>query len=413
MDSGEFLVGEVLYDEMVIVPFPQDSMKYYIFQVGTSLTTGIYYSIVDLSYNGGLGKVTDKNIPLTQVEMFDGVSAIKNGNGRDWWVIFRPSNYQGSGLGTNDFYLINITPSGVFGPFIQSIGSLNFTDLGSIRFSHRGNKIVFVNAMGMIELYDFDRCSGVISNPVNIHPEDIIPPYPTSIYSVGAEFSPNDSVLYVSTSWYPSVILQYNLTASNIVTTEQIIASISYPSYAGGLIRLAPDNKIYWSCAWNDSINFNYPYPDSVFNFYNMNLSVISYPDSLGFFCDFFPFHFYLGGNRTYYDLPNNPDYDLTALGGSTCDTLGYPNGVNNKEVDSNNFRISPNPAHTTFTISAMAQLQNPQIEIYNVLGVAVQSEIINQKSEMHVDIRALAPGIYFVKLQSEKWIAVQKLLVE
>ncbi|MBK8873341.1 MAG: hypothetical protein IPN13_05230 [Bacteroidetes bacterium] len=53
-----------------------------------------------------------------------------------------------------------------------------------------------------------------------------------------------------------------------------------------------------------------------------MNLSVINYPDSLGSACNYTPYSFYLGGTRTHYGLPNNPDYDLPAHAGSPCDTL-------------------------------------------------------------------------------------------
>lgn len=53
-----------------------------------------------------------------------------------------------------------------------------------------------------------------------------------------------------------------------------------------------------------------------------MNLSVINSPDLPGAACDFQPYSFYLGGKRTYWGLPNNPDYDLGPLVGSPCDTL-------------------------------------------------------------------------------------------
>ncbi len=46
------------------------------------------------------------------------------------------------------------------------------------------------------------------------------------------------------------------------------------------------------------------------------------YPDSIGSSCDYQPFSFYLGGKRTYYGLPNNPNYDLGPLAGSSCDTI-------------------------------------------------------------------------------------------
>ncbi|MBK7388264.1 MAG: hypothetical protein IPI23_04070 [Bacteroidetes bacterium] len=72
-------------------------------------------------------------------------------------------------------------------------------------------------------------------------------------------------------------------------------------------MKLAPDGKIYLSCAYYDGISFNYPYNSTEYNTTNMYLSVINYPDSLGTACGYNPFSFYLGGKRTYYGLPNNP----------------------------------------------------------------------------------------------------------
>jgi hypothetical protein len=70
--------------------------------------------------------------------------------------------------------------------------------------------------------------------------------------------------------------------------------------------------------------NFGWPYPDTstAYTTINNNLSVINYPDSLGTACDFQPFSFNLGAGRTYFGLPNNPDYELGAWVGSPCDTL-------------------------------------------------------------------------------------------
>ena len=71
-----------------------------------------------------------------------------------------------------------------------------------------------------------------------------------------------------------------------------------------------------------DGLTFPYPYQDTVYNQYNMNLGVINYPDSGFSGCNYQPYSFYLGGKRTYAGLPNNPDYELGAWVGSPCDTL-------------------------------------------------------------------------------------------
>ena len=101
---------------------------------------------------------------------------------------------------------------------------------------------------------------------------------------------------------------------------QRFIQSI-FPRYAGGDVKRAPDGKIYFSIAYVNA-GVSYPYPDSVYNNYNMNLSLINSPDSFGTACDFQPYSFYLGGKRTYYGLPNNPDYFLGPKIGSPCDTI-------------------------------------------------------------------------------------------
>ncbi|MBK9423418.1 MAG: hypothetical protein IPN54_04670 [Bacteroidetes bacterium] len=49
------------------------------------------YSIIDMKGDGGLGSVTQKNVQLLNFLMVDCILAIKHGNGRDWWLMVRPS----------------------------------------------------------------------------------------------------------------------------------------------------------------------------------------------------------------------------------------------------------------------------------------------------------------------------------
>ena len=90
-----------------------------------------------------------------------------------------------------------------------------------------------------------------------------------------------------------------------------------------GLLQLGPDDKIYISCFYSaNDCGYDYLFCDTTWNNVNTNLSVINSLDSLGAACNFQPFGFNLGGHRTYYGLPNNPNYELKADSGSACDTL-------------------------------------------------------------------------------------------
>ena len=90
MQNGDSIVGAAWYQEMVIVPDPSSSSKYYLFSAGElSPIYGLFYSQIDLSYNNGLGKVVQKNVQINSDSIADGITAVRHGNGRDWWVIVR------------------------------------------------------------------------------------------------------------------------------------------------------------------------------------------------------------------------------------------------------------------------------------------------------------------------------------
>ena len=60
MLNGDSINGAAWYNELQIVPFTNDTNKYYLFSYGSDVPNneGLYYSIVDMNQNGGLGAVT-------------------------------------------------------------------------------------------------------------------------------------------------------------------------------------------------------------------------------------------------------------------------------------------------------------------------------------------------------------------
>lgn len=320
MDNGDSIAGEGWYEELIIVPKPNSNNLFYLFSIGVtnSGSVGLYWSLIDLTYNGGLGKVTQKNIQLLNMTAIDCITAVKYGNGRDWWLIYR--YWDNNLIYNNEYYKYLISPSGIAAPIIQQVGTVTHSGFTRNVFNHKGNRMAVIDAAGMIELLDFDRCTGIFSNPLVITPNVPVGNNIPLLWS--GEFSPNDSLLYVSGSDSTAELVQYNLYAPNIAASADTIAVLTYAPYIGGLLKMAPDKKIYWSNAWYDGLNYNFPYPDTTYNLYNTHLSVINSPDNIGTSCNFTPFSFYLGGARTYYGLPNNPDYDLGADSGSLCDTI-------------------------------------------------------------------------------------------
>ncbi|MGI8893713.1 MAG: hypothetical protein ACR2GN_09685, partial [Bacteroidia bacterium] len=293
----------------LLIPFVNDTNLFYLFshRSNTSIPDHkIYYSVIDQSSNFDSGAVMIKNIPLPGItNMTEHIQAIRHGNGIDWWLVTHKNL-------SDQFYLYLIDSGGINGPFIQQKGSVfNINDLlGQIKFSPDGNKRAVVGGGGKIDLFDFDRCTGILQNSISMgFPANFI-----SFYS--CSFSPNSKVLYVSDF---DTLFQFDLTASNIQASKQIIWYDSDSINIVGQHLLGPGGKIYIA---NSSTSWS----SNVYNVQNMNLSVINSPDSLGAACNFQPYSFYLGGRRSFGGLPNIPDYVLGPVEGSCLTSVNELN---------------------------------------------------------------------------------------
>lgn len=177
MENGDSIFGQGWYQEIVIIPHPRNDSTYYLFSIGvTSSSPGLRYSLIDMRLNGGLGKVVFKNSQLQSFAQVDCINAVKHGNGRDWWLLFRKSDAPTSS--NNDWYSYLINPDSIQNFQIQSIGEQNRTGGAHTTFNSNGNKLVFSNWVGVLELFDFDRCSGILSNPVTIETDPGSSPTP-------------------------------------------------------------------------------------------------------------------------------------------------------------------------------------------------------------------------------------------
>ncbi|MFT3910325.1 MAG: gliding motility-associated C-terminal domain-containing protein [Ferruginibacter sp.] len=261
----------------IIVPLPCSSNQYYIFTVtGQEESPRLFcYSIVDLSLDGGLGEVTVKNLTVHQ-NVTERLTATLQANGIDYWIITQERI-------TGNLLVYSLTAAGLNPvPVIFNTGGIDPLDaVGYIRFSHDGTKLCVAhnNAVGKAILYDFDRATGTVSNPIDLPG---ISPY-------GIEFSPDNSKLYISTN-LDARLYQYDLSAGSPtdIQNSQTVVSNVFAMY--GALKLAPDNKIYVN--WFD---------ESV-------LSIIDQPNVAGFACNVIDAGFSLLPRKAKLGLPNNID---------------------------------------------------------------------------------------------------------
>ena len=409
MVNGDSLNCEVWYHEIVIIPDPSNQNLYYIFHVGVTGQYGLYYSVVDMTQDSGRGAVISKNNQLRNEIAGDYIQAVKHGNGRDWWLIFKtapPSN--------NSFYIYSINANGVQLDHIDSVGPLSSTTGGDLRFNSDGSQFAFCNWNGLLAIYDFDRCSGAITLNQTIH-QDF--PVGTSPFFFDCCFSPNDSILFVSSAPYYSTndtnqiyIYQFRLWMPNVYASKLVVWNVPYPNFPGA-VRLAPDNKVYIA-----SVSTPYPNDSSTFYTENMNLTVINQPNRVGALaCDIQPYSFYLGGKRTYLGLPNNPNYDLGPLTGSICDTINTV--VEQTEISNPALNLSYQSAWQSVIVNA-SRLKGTKIKIYltdisgRVLFVDDGKAIAGYFTK-YIPMDNFAAGVYLITIVTEKEKVSGKIVKE
>ncbi len=368
----------------LIIPMPDDSQKYYIFNIGLPPQFpplgfySLYYSVVDVSLNNNFGDVdlTKKNIPICDTAITEKMIGIKHANGRDWWIINHEWN-------TNVFYKYVVTPNGINGPYTQSIGDTvkGSAYAGQMAANSEGKKVAFAGVDGTLQLFDFDRCSGLFSNYFNLNG---IPDSLTLGY-YGCSFSPESSYLYTSTA---DSLFQFDLSATNIKASKTLIAG--YTGAALGQIGIGqhligPDEKIYIAIT-----NWAFNSCDSM----TTHLSVINNPDLLGPACNFTPFSFPLiNCSEVYAGLPNMPNYNLGSLVGSVCDTVTAVEEIkyNYKMI------INPNPTKDVCTITA-SNFAKATLIIFDITGRILSSQTFSNKATL--DISTLTKGVYIAELK-------------
>ncbi len=372
----------------LIIPFPSDSNRYYLFHSTIDgngyLCYYLYYTIVDISLNGGLGGVVSKNnIILTDTLVAGGITSCKHANGRDWWIVCHQYN-------SNRYFKYLITPNGISAPYIQDIGKImSYYGAGQTVFSPDGEKFVSYHADNDLDIMDFDRCSGDFSNCTHVTIND-------SAISAGVAFSPNSQVLYVSSTVY---IYQYDLTSANISSTQLVVAindsfaSPNPPFYTTFyLAQLASDGKIYI----NTGNGTDY-------------LHVINNPDSLGVNCDVCQHCIHL---PTYNALtiPNYPNYFLGAKGGTNCDSLPTMTADN---VNLLSVRIFPNPLNSNFLSCSYKTITDfGEISIYNVEGKKIKSYSLPRWSNcQNIVLPDIRSGIFLLKFISSEGVATTTFL--
>ncbi len=207
------------------------------------------------------------------------VSAVKDAGGSGWWVLYH-------GTDDNKFIRFHVEGTQVAPLAIQTIGSsheyvgLNaLYALGEMSFSPQGDKLLAVTLTGVVDVFDFDRCTGQLSNRLSLGTPALQVPGSDTYY--GCSFSPDGTKIYVSEENNnqngTTRLFQWDLLAPNIPASKTLIGTTISPMEFGQH-QLGPDGKIYIA---------NLAYPLDSTNPNNYYLSVIHDPNQAGLACNF------------------------------------------------------------------------------------------------------------------------------
>ncbi|MCF8246802.1 MAG: hypothetical protein K9J37_07800 [Saprospiraceae bacterium] len=383
---------------IVLPSFNMDSL-FYLFHLRNlqdpyAIVDRIYYTEVDMSKNGGQGEVLDKNVSILSDSLSLGMlTAVRHGNGRDWWV-FKPEKL------SNGYWRILFSPWGFGEPEKQYIGH-SFTGddgRGQAAFSPDGTKYARYDIRNDLHLFDFDRCTGLMSNTDSIPIHDLAD---TLSAAGGVAFSPNSRFLYVPSF---TKLYQFDTWADNVaasmVTVGEWDGFASPFSTTFYMAQLGPDGRIYIN--GHNSVNV---------------LHVVNQPDSAGLACQFEQ-HAIITPTLVLFGMPHFPNYRLGKWAGSPCDSM-LTSGLASVEPTAFDIRVSPNPAdqETTVDITTTdyASLDRLELEFYDGTGRSCGKWRLHAYSPLvRVVMGHLAQGAYyFVLLDGGRVVASKTVAVK
>lgn len=213
--------------ERNICLMPGETDKYYILYQDNIQCSALYYSVVDMSLDGGLGDVSELNVLLDANDHAEGMEVIRiPGTDNYWYLSYRchtgVDRYKidETGIGPPIEILATVPPGGSFSGQME----LDY-HRGKIAFGYAG----FVGTEGV--LADFNPVTGLASNLVVL-----------DIASYASEFSPDGSKLYLTID--NTELQQYDI-ATGIYTNLPIETCNGSPFVLIGQIEIGGDGNLY------------------------------------------------------------------------------------------------------------------------------------------------------------------------
>lgn len=350
----------------------------------------ILHTKIDLKANTGEAEVIYKN----KVEIEDTLAsykmnACKHSDQQSWWLIFRK-------LLSHEFVRILMTEDTVLRMENQIMEPIKYNfwgnGSGSSGFSPNGKKYAWYDPYNDLNVYDFDRSTGLLSNYKKIVIQD-------SLLFGFIAFSPNSRFVYTTSRW--------DLYQTDLEEPDPLKAVTHISHYSGNLCPISMTSTAYFELQMGPDCKIYMNSPGTV-----TCLHVINHPDRKGKACDFVEAGVMLP-SRHGNSIPNFPHYRIDNP--YPCDSTIITSFIDIPN-DAIRCNINPNPASEYLEIVASwNQYKYPILIVYNINGQQVKEFNLDHHLEKQkVNIANLPQGIYFYQILTEsEWISTGRIVVE
>ncbi len=320
---------------------------------------------------------------------------VRHANGRDWWMVneaYKDKMYFVTYIdSTNQSYNTDSI-------YFNELPERQMHDGSQACFSPDGTKYATISPLNQCQVFEFDRCSGLLQNPIFIQ----LPlPYDSILASTGIAISPNSRFMYLMTLWS---IWQYDLQANDIEASKiRVAQNDGWLDQWGNPLafyqsQLGPDGKIYVFA----------PAGRRAF-------SVIDQPDSLGLACNVIQHKYFFPYWVNISQPPRFPNFRLGPVVGSPCDTL--TSSTTDQAVIQASMLLRPNPAttHTVADLSLPDYSSDMQLSltVSDLTGNVLASyQVPPYAALQRIETAALPNGLYFITLRSKGQVLKTERLV-
>ena len=375
---------------MLAIPFPyHDSLFKLIYRRYDGVGGQGSMCYADLLHTQNEIKLLSKDVKFATATPQDGgIVACKHANGRDWWVIFLEAN-------TNCFHKYLLSTDTFVCHSVQCYGRpADINDACKSVFSPDGSKLLRTAAYGACDVFDFDRCSGLLSNFISLDTFHVIDTSSGNLVDVisSGEISSNNRFVYLNGSYF---ILQYDLWAADVNSSRDTVGATDFfvdtvpqhttSGYLFYLSQNAPDGKICYG-------------PGSGKRFF----STIENPNGKGDSCNFKLRSVQLT-KWIALTIPYFPNYRLGRLIGSVCDTV-YSD-IKPIYTQAPWLKVFPNPANDEVQFDynwiEWERSAECRLLIADLSGrVVMEVGIPKYSTRQSFSIKQLTAGTYLVSLR-------------